>query len=244
MKILDTAQSKDIEVNGIKITCYSDGSVESHDNRSRGRSFGGDDGKGYRRIRVKLKILHVHELIAMAFVGDRPKGYDVDHINGNKSDNRPSNLRYVTRSQNLRGHQKVRGRSKYRGVSIDTSNPKFIVRVGLGKENNYKNKYLGSFTDEKEAAIARDTFCFNELGYPLEGLNFPELFVDKQKDSVQVTSMQNGEENIERLQTQIEMIRQESRLLSYRIERMTLQRKRLQNEKRELKDLLLVARKP
>ena len=236
--------SKEIKVNGARVTCYSDGSVESHDNHSRGRSFGSDDGKGYRRVMVKYRVSYVHELIAMAFVGDRPKCYDVDHINGDKSDNRPSNLRYVTRSQNLRGHQKVRGRSKYRGVSIDRSNPKFIVRVGLGKENNYKNKYLGSFTDEKDAAIARDTFCFEQLGYPLEGLNFPELFVDKQEDSVQVTSMQNSEENIERLQTQIEMIRQESRLLSYRIERMTEQRKSLQEEKRKLKELLLVARKP
>jgi hypothetical protein len=118
------------------------------------------------------------------------------------------------------------------------------VNVGLGKENQYKLKYLGSFTDEKEAAIARDTFCFEELGYPLEGLNFPELFVDKQKDSVQVTSMQNTEENIERVQTQIDMIRQESRLLSYRIDRMTEQRKGLQEEKRKLKDFLTQARKP
>jgi len=236
--------SKDTTVNGTKVTCYSDGSVESHDNHSRGRSFGSDDGQGYRKIMVKYRGSYVHELIATAFIGNRPKNYDVDHINGDKSDNRPSNLRYVTRSQNLRGHQKVRGKSKYRGVSIDTLNPKFIVRVGLGKENNYKNKYLGSFTDEKDAAIARDTFCFEELGYPLEGLNFPELFVDKQKDSVQVTSMQNTEENIERVQTQIDMIRQESRLLSYRIDRMTEQRKGLQEEKRKLKDFLTQARKP
>jgi hypothetical protein len=150
----------------------------------------------------------------------------------------------VTRSQNLRGHQKVRGKSKYRGVSIDALNPKFIVRVGLGKEHQHRKRYLGSFTDEKDAAIARDTFCFEELGFPLEGLNFPELFVDKQKDSVQVTSMQNTEENIERVQTQIDMIRQESRLLSYRIDRMTEQRKGLQEEKRKLKDFLTRARKP
>ena len=97
---------------------------------------------------------------------------------------------------------------------------------------------------EKEAAIARDTFCFEELGYPLEGLNFPELFVDKKEDSVQISSMQNTEENIERVQTQIDMIRQESRLLSYRIDRMTEQRKSLQEEKRKLKDFLTQARKP
>jgi|TARA_X000001382_G_scaffold127700_1_gene115970 hypothetical protein len=45
-------------------------------------------------------------------------------------------------------------------------------------------------------------------------------------------------ENLERIQTQIEMIRSESRILSYRIDRMIEQRKTLQEEKRNLKILL------
>jgi predicted nuclease with TOPRIM domain len=44
--------------------------------------------------------------------------------------------------------------------------------------------------------------------------------------------------NLERVQTKIEMIRQESRVLSYKIDRMMEQRKRLQAEKRQLKDLV------
>jgi len=47
-----------------------------------------------------------------------------------------------------------------------------------------------------------------------------------------------AEDNIERIQTQIDMIRSESRILSYRIERMNIQRKELQEEKRKLKSLL------
>ena len=43
------------------------------------------------------------------------------------------------------------------------------------------------------------------------------------------------QENIERIPTQIDMIRQESRTLSYRIERMTEQRKALSQEKNRLK---------
>ena len=48
------------------------------------------------------------------------------------------------------------------------------------------------------------------------------------------------QENIERIQTRIDMIRQESRALSYRIERMTEQRKALSQEKNDLKDKLEV----
>ena len=44
--------------------------------------------------------------------------------------------------------------------------------------------------------------------------------------------------NLERVQTKIEMIRQESRVLSYKIDRMMEQRNRLQAEKRQLKDLV------
>ena len=46
------------------------------------------------------------------------------------------------------------------------------------------------------------------------------------------------ESNVERIQTRIDMIRQESRTLSFRIERMLEQRKNLTQEKNTLKVLL------
>ena len=46
------------------------------------------------------------------------------------------------------------------------------------------------------------------------------------------------ESNVERIQTRIDMIRQESRTLSFRMERMLEQRKQLTQEKKALKNLL------
>lgn len=46
------------------------------------------------------KRFYIHELVALAFIGERPEGYDVCHINGNNQDNRLVNLRYDTKSQN------------------------------------------------------------------------------------------------------------------------------------------------
>ena len=53
-------------------------------------------------------------------------------------------------------------------------------------------------------------------------------------------SISQIESNVERIQTRIDMIRQESRTLSFRIERMLDQRKLLSQEKKNLKDLLKV----
>jgi len=46
-------------------------------------------------------------------------------------------------------------------------------------------------------------------------------------------------ENTERLQTRIDMIRMESRQISYRIEALEERRKELQEQKKKLKDLLI-----
>jgi chromosome segregation ATPase len=51
-------------------------------------------------------------------------------------------------------------------------------------------------------------------------------------------SMTQIESNVERIQTRIDMIRQESRTLSFRMERMLEQRKQLSQEKNALKNLL------
>lgn len=50
----------------------------------------------------KPKNWHVHQLVAGAFIGPATGGHEVNHKNLNRSDNRPSNLEYVTASQNMR----------------------------------------------------------------------------------------------------------------------------------------------
>lgn len=52
------------------------------------------DGATHRR--------YVHVLVAEAFHGERPPGQDVDHINHQRDDNRAANLRWLSRSENLR----------------------------------------------------------------------------------------------------------------------------------------------
>jgi hypothetical protein len=71
----------------------------------------------------------VHSLVALAFHGPRPEGLDVAHGNCVKTDNRPSNLRYCTRSENLLD-------SVVLGQRIGFSYPWHQLSVGEAFESN------------------------------------------------------------------------------------------------------------
>ena len=49
----------------------------------------------------KPKTVRVHTLVANAFLGKRPRNYDVNHIDGDKTNNNINNLEYCSRSDNV-----------------------------------------------------------------------------------------------------------------------------------------------
>lgn len=59
---------------------------------------------GYTRIRIGRKAYFAHRLIYFIATGTQPEY--LDHKNGDKSDNRISNLRVATNSENMCNHQK------------------------------------------------------------------------------------------------------------------------------------------
>lgn len=71
------------------------------------------DRYGYKRISLrkgtKQKLPTVHSLVAAAFIGPRPKGLEIAHLDENKTNNHFKNLEYVTGSQN-RQHSVASGR--------------------------------------------------------------------------------------------------------------------------------------
>lgn len=64
------------------------------------RLKGRDNGYGYLTVRLGGKEARIHSLVAAAFLGARPQAMMVNHKDGNKQNNRSSNLEYVDRSEN------------------------------------------------------------------------------------------------------------------------------------------------
>lgn len=100
---------------------------------------------------------------------DAPRGVYVDHKNGDPLDNRRSNIRLATVSENGMNSRVRRGMSRFKGVCH--SRGKWAARI----KKNGQRTWLGTFKTQLEAALAYDTAAvalFGEFAAP----NFPERF--------------------------------------------------------------------
>lgn len=102
----------------------------------------------------------------------------VDHINGDKLDNRRCNLRVVTPRQNIVNRCRHKNNhTGYKGVSFNKNKGKYSVQLGTVP----KKKYIGLYDDKDTAAKAYDIAALKEFG-DFARLNFEssrELFKDK-----------------------------------------------------------------
>jgi hypothetical protein len=137
--------------------------------RYRWRILRGHNGKIYATSSVTSRSIYMHRLIA-----DTPAGHETDHINGNGLDNRRTNLRIATCSQNSANMWKPRrpdgspASSIFKGVTWHKKNHKWIAKIHVAGHS----KYLGSFASEAEAARAYDSAAEAAWGH-FARLNFP-----------------------------------------------------------------------
>lgn len=101
---------------------------------------------GYAIARPNGKSLYMHRLVINA-----SSRMEVDHINGDKLDNRRNNLRLVSRQQNEQNKAYTSAQSGVRGVSYDGRRAKpWRAEVYI----NRKRIHLGYFDNVAEAAQA------------------------------------------------------------------------------------------
>ena len=116
-----------------------------------GKKVGSLNRLGYVQIKINKVFYYGHRLAWFCFYGQWPE-QEIDHINGNPSDNRIINLRLANRSQNNQNRgARVDCASGIRGVMRrkDTGRWKAEIRV------NKKSISLGCFDSIESAAAAR-----------------------------------------------------------------------------------------
>ena len=97
-------------------------------------------------INKKFKLLKAHRVAWFIFYKELPNV--IDHINGDRADNRIINLRSCTQQENLRNQKKRKGfTSKHKGVSWNKNMNRWQSKICI----NYNNIHLGYFDTEIEA---------------------------------------------------------------------------------------------
>ena len=107
---------------------------------------------GYHYVSLKkdgkFSLVAVHRIVCEAFHGPHPDGMDVvDHINCNPGDNRPSNLRWLDRKENVR-------RAFRKAVVARADNGSVLIFPGIPEAGD-----LGFDTNAIRHTLANDKGC-------------------------------------------------------------------------------------
>ena len=107
---------------------------------------------GYAVRNIKLSNGKKSMMLMHREIMNTPKGIQIDHINGDKLDNRKINLRLCTQQQNNRNITKPRRHNKLgiKGVRFLESRNRFSARIRVNK----KEIHLGYFPSMRSAEEA------------------------------------------------------------------------------------------
>lgn len=115
-----------------------------------GDAAGSVDAHGYTCVMIDGRSHKAHRLIWLWLNGELP-ATQIDHINGNRADNREANLRLANNFQNSANRLRQKNNtSGYKGVSLHRKTGKWQATARLGG----CLRYLGLFASASEAHAA------------------------------------------------------------------------------------------
>lgn len=140
----------DIEALRALVSCDPETGVITR--RSTGQvAFASTHSRGYRHGTVAGQRLLAHRVVWALTNGKWPS--TIDHINGDKSDNRLVNLRSVTQQENCKNSKRPKNNTSGAvGVCWDSQHNKWRSSITV----NRKTRYIGLFSDIAEAVAARE----------------------------------------------------------------------------------------
>lgn len=114
-------------------------------------------------INGKKFIKAAHSLVAECWLGEKPEGYEVDHIDRNKHNNHYTNLRYVTRSEQMKNRAYTEKRAAAVKANLEkayqaTRHPLKLVKGGEEKIFESMNEAARQLAAEFGKS-ARSIYC-------------------------------------------------------------------------------------
>ena len=106
----------------------------------------GTKSMGYFRIRYEGKFYKSHRVAWLLAHGNWPEG-EIDHINGDKLDNRLCNLRDVSKSVNQQNLKQAKACNKVGLLGVSIKGNRFVAQIKI----NQKKLWLGTFVTATEA---------------------------------------------------------------------------------------------
>lgn len=111
---------------------------------------------GYAAFRDGNRCVLMHRLLL-----NFPEGMEIDHINGNRLDNRRANLRICSHMENLANRGKnSNNTSGFKGVTFDKKKKLYVAQL----KRDSKNVFLGYSATPEGAALIRRTAEIQHFG--------------------------------------------------------------------------------
>jgi hypothetical protein len=104
---------------------------------------------GYLRIGIGSREYMAHRLAWLYMTGVWPQ-IDIDHIDGQRANNRWENLRLATRSQNMQNMRCAKANSKTGYIGVSPMKNRFRATITVNK----RQIWIGSFATAEEASAA------------------------------------------------------------------------------------------
>lgn len=134
--------------------------VKGRGRRAAGTQVGSIDSKGYRCGSVRGRSYQLHRLAWYLHYGVWPPA-DIDHINGDRADNRIANLRLATRKENSRNRKMHHtNTSGFRGVTWDRTKNRWKAKITV----DGRSCSLGNFLDPAKASEAYEKAAAKHFG--------------------------------------------------------------------------------
>lgn len=124
---------------------------KSTNTRCAGKEVGlAPNADGYLSVSINRVGYKAHRIIWLWMHGEMPE--QIDHINGDRSDNRASNLRAVTHAQNMKNKRKRQdNKSGVTGVNWHAKDGRWVAHISV----DGVTERIGCFLRKEDAAAAR-----------------------------------------------------------------------------------------